>query len=570
MKINGYELNVSEDFLDDIFAHKTRTIELVNKDFPGYRNLTEGNKKALEHLVAAAKIFDDVAMEQDHEMNLPMKKALEEAAKTSTHAAKALRLFMSFHGVEGHNGIDLEPIEIFKGIKGNKGRNFYPSDLSVDEFHQIVAHMISEGRIDEVRKILSVRTMVRRDGKDLKAIDYTEYFADAFSKAANELEVAAHYTTDDDFKDYLGWQAQALLQNNEDMDMLADKHWAVLQNDSQLEFTLGRESYDDELTATIYDNPELMKLINEHQIEVNPKDMLGVRVGIINREGTGLILKFKEHMPELAKLMPWADRYHQSVSDGEELKQTMVDVDLVALTGDYAQCRGAITTAQNLPNNDKLSIKTGGGHRNAYHRQVRKSVDVERNRKLLEKLVAPELHRYFDLEADHLFVIGHENGHSLGPDNEYQRALGLHRSTIEEEKADTVSIAFMPEYVKAGVIDGETLKKIYTTWVVYRLFLKAQPLEAHRVGELIHFNFLHDNGAFYFDENNKLHINFDRFHEVVFAMLKETIEVQLSKSSEKAKAFIDKYTNWGKHSQYIAEVQKELGVKNYIVIKDYF
>ena len=67
MKINGYELNVSEDFLDDIFAHKTRTIELVNKDFPGYRNLTEGNKKALEHLVAAAKIFDDVAMEQDHE-----------------------------------------------------------------------------------------------------------------------------------------------------------------------------------------------------------------------------------------------------------------------------------------------------------------------------------------------------------------------------------------------------------------------------------------------------------------------------------------------------------------------
>lgn len=357
MKINGYELNVSEDFLDDIFAHKTRTIELVNKDFPGYRNLTEGNKKALEHLVAAAKIFDDVAMEQDHEMNLPMKKALEEAAKTSTHAAKALRLFMSFHGVEGHNGIDLEPIEIFKGIKGNKGRNFYPSDLSVDEFHQIIARMISEGRIDEVRKILSVRTMVRRDGKDLKAIDYTEYFADAFSKAANELEVAAHYTTDDDFKDYLGWQAQALLQNNEDMDMLADKHWAVLQNDNQLEFTLGRESYDDELTATIYDNPELMKLINEHQIEVNPKDMLGVRVGIINREGTGLILKFKEHMPELAKLMPWADRYHQSVSDGEELKQTMVDVDLVALTGDYAQCRGAITTAQNCPTTTNCRLR---------------------------------------------------------------------------------------------------------------------------------------------------------------------------------------------------------------------
>ena len=69
----------------------------------------------------------------------------------------------------------------------------------------------------------------RRDGNDLKAVDYTEYFKDAFSRAANEIEVAAHYTTDEDFKDYLGWQAQALPQNNEDMDMLADKHWAVLQ-----------------------------------------------------------------------------------------------------------------------------------------------------------------------------------------------------------------------------------------------------------------------------------------------------------------------------------------------------
>ena len=570
MKINGYELNVSEEFLDDIFANKTREVKLVDKNFAGYQALTEGNKKALEHLVAAAKIFDDVAMEQDHEMNLPMKKALEEAAQTSTHAAKALKLFMSFHGVEGHNGIDLEPIEIFKGIKGSKGRNFYPADLGVEEFHQIIARMINEGKIDEVKKILSVRTMVRRDGKDLKAIDYTEYFADAFSKAANELEVAAHYTSDEDFKDYLGWQAQALLQNNEDMDMLADKHWAVLQNNNQLEFTLGRESYDDELTATIYDNKELMELINQHNIEVNPKDMLGVRVGIINKEGTELILKFKEHMPELAKLRPFATSNHQSLSDGEELKQTMVDVDLVALTGDYAQCRGAITTAQNLPNNDKLAIKTGGGRRNAYHRQVRQSIDNERNKKLLDKLVAPELHKYFDLEADHLFVIGHENGHSLGPDNDYQRALGIHRSTVEEEKADTVSIAFMPEYVKAGVIDEETLKKIYTTWVVYRLFLKAQPLEAHRVGELIHFNFMHDNGAFYFDDNHKLHINFEKFHDVVYAMLEETIAVQLSKSSQKAKEFIDRYTTWGKDSQHIAEVQKELGVKNYIVIKDFF
>ena len=113
MKINGYELNLSEEQLDDIINNKMRKVELVSKDFAGYKNLTEGNKKALQHLVAAAKIFDEVAMEQDHEMNLPMKKALEEAAQINTHAAKALKLFTSFHGVEGHNGLDLEPCLLY-------------------------------------------------------------------------------------------------------------------------------------------------------------------------------------------------------------------------------------------------------------------------------------------------------------------------------------------------------------------------------------------------------------------------------------------------------------------------
>ena len=504
MQINGYDLTISEPQLDDIFANKTRSIDLISKDFEGYKNLTEGNKKALEHLVTAAKYFNDIAEEQDHELNLEMSKYLEENSALSTHAAKTLRLFKMFRGVEGHNGIDTEPVELFKGIKGAKGRNFYPSDLSVEEFHNVIQTMLEQGKDDEVRKIFSVRTMVRRDGNLLKAIDYTEYFADSFSKIANELEVAAHYTTDNDFKEFLSWQAQALLQNNEDMDMLADKHWAELQNNNQLEFTIGRESYDDEMSPSVYDNPKLLKMLEERNIEVNAKDMLGARVGIINKQGTDLILAFKEHMADLAKLMPLSDKYEQSVTSGGELKQTMVDADIVFLAGDYAQCRGSITVAQNLPNNDKLAIKTGGGRRNVYHRQVRQSVDKNRIQKLLDKLVAPEFHKYFEAEADHLFVIGHENGHSLGPGNNYQRSLGNYKSIIEEHKADMVSITFMPEYVKAGIISDEMLKKIYTTWVIQRLFLKAQPVAVHRISELIHFNYMLEHNAFYFDAENKL------------------------------------------------------------------
>ncbi len=570
MKINEYEISLKEEELDDILSHKTRKIELIDRDFSGYQNLTEGNKKALEHLVKAAEYFNEVAEEQDHALNLSMHKALKEAARTSSYAEKTLKLFEMFRGVEGHNGIDVEPIEIFKGVKGAIGRNFYPSDLTTEEFHHIIKRMLTQGKIEEIKKILSVRTMVRREGENLKAIDYTEYFSEIFSKVANELEVAAHYTTDEDFKDFLGWQAQALIQNNEDMDMLADKHWAVLQNNNQLEFTIGRESYDDKMTPSIYDNPDLLSELESHGIEINAKDMLGARAGIVNKEGTNLILQFKEYIPNLAKLMPLSDRYEQNVTSGGELKQTMVDADIAMLAGDYAQCRGAITLAQNLPNNDKLAIKTGGGRRNVYHRQVRQSGDKEREKKILDRLVASEFHKYYDDEADHLFVIGHENGHSLGPDNNYQRALGNYKSIIEEHKADMVSITFMPEYAKIGVITEETLKKIYTTWVVKRLFLKAEPVEAHRISELIHFNYLLARGAFSFDAEHKVHIHFDKFHEAAYALLEETIALQLSKSPNKAKAFIDKYTVWGEHSQYIAKIQQEIGTKNYIEIVPHF
>lgn len=570
MKINGYELNLSEEQLDEMLNDKLREIDLVSPDFAGYRSLPETEKKVLPHLVKAARIMNDVSLEQDHPLNRSLKKGLEDAARNSSHAAKALRLFNCFNGVAGLNGLDPDPVEIFKGVKIYPGRNFYPVDLSVEEFHKIIKKMLETGKVEEVRKILSARTMVRRFNNELKAVDYTEYFAKEFSAIANELEVAAHYTEDEAFKDYLGWQAQALIQNNEDMDMLADKHWAVLQ-DSPLEFTVGRENYDDEMTPTICENTELKSMLDNLGIEVNSKDMLGIRVGIINKKGTDLLLTFKDQMKHLARLMPYADRYAQNVAGGDELKQTMVDVDLVALTGDYAQCRGAITTAQNLPNDDKLSIKTGGGRRNVYHRQVRMSQDMDAVKKKLNALVSPALHQYYNPEADHIFVIGHENGHSLGPDSSFKNSLGLYKHTIEENKADVVSVAMMPEYVKAGIIDEKTLKEVYTTWIV-RMFLKARPqlIQPHRVGDLIHFNYLLEHGAIHFNADGKLEIDFDKLPEVMNRILDETIAIQLSKSPEKAKSFIDKYSTWGDIHRYIAETLRKIGIKPYIEIRTYF
>lgn len=571
MEINGFKLKYSIAELKEKVNEQMRKIELIDENNPAYTALSDGDKKALKYLADAAKIMNNVALEMDNPHNLAQKKALEEAAPTNEQATLTLKLFNSLNGVAGFNGIDKEPVELFEDIKMQKGCNFYPAGLTAEELAQIISAMLDAGHENEVRKILSARTMVRRNGDFLKAIDFTEYFAKEFSEIANLLECAAHFADDDLFKDFLGWQAQALLQNNEEMDILADKHWARMQ-DSPLEFTISRENYEDKLTPTIFDNAELTNHLAKLNIAPVPKDMLGVRVGIVNKEGTTLLLKFKDEMTKLAGLMPKADSYTQNIGGNSGLKQTMVDVDLTMLSGDYAMCRGGITLAQNLPNNDKPSLKHGGGRRNVYHRQVRQSGDKEKTSQILNGLVDSELHQYYDEEADHLFTIGHENGHSLGPDSSYQTALGVYQHIIEEHKANLISASMMPEYVKAGIISAEQLKKIYATWVIKRHLMTAYPSsgEAHRVADLIEYNYLTAHNAIYFDKNKKLHIDFAKMPQVCRAMLEDIISIQLSKSPEYAKAYIEKWTDWSEISQYVADFKLKLGVKPYIELVTHF
>lgn len=563
MIIDGYKIALDESKLDEMINNQMTDVILIDKNFEGYKNLSEGDKKSLEHLVKASKIINDIALEQDHPLNRQLKKGLEKASETNEHAKKALIIFNSLNGVLGLNGIDEKPVKIFENIEEYAGHNYYPTDLSADEFHNILFKMIERGEIRELKNILSARSMVRRKNDELYAIDYTEYFAKEFSEIANELELAAHYSSNKEFNDFLSWQAQALLQNNEDMDMLADKHWAIMQ-DTPLEFTISRENYDDQITPTIFDNEKLVNKLNELGISPTPKDMLGARVGIVNKQGTNLILEFKKQMSALAKLMPYADKYEQKIDSGDDIKQTMVDVDLASLQGDYAQCRGGMTIAQNLPNDDKLAIKTGGGRRNVYHRQVRMSGDKEREKKLLDALLAKEFHQYYDREAEHIFTIGHENGHSFGPDSSYKIALGIYQHIIEEYKADVTSIAMMKEYVKSGIISEDDLKKIYVTWIM-RLLLKSKPqhIQPHRIGDLMHFNRLLRFKAIEINEDGKIKINFDKIHEVTYNGLENAIRVQLSKSPAEAKKFIDEFSTWNDLHKHIADVLLKLGIKPY-------
>ena len=169
-------------------------------------------------------------------------------------------------------------------------------------------------------------------------------------------------------------------------------------------------------------------------------------------------------------------------------------------------------------------------------------------------------------------VIGHENGHSLGPSSEYQNAPGICKSIIEENKADTVSISFMPEYVKQGIITEEELKEIYTTWI-FRLLLRAKPIfptETYKIVDLIEFNTLLQHKAITFDENKLIHIDFAKVSPAMYDLLTQVIEIQLSKSPQKARQYIEENTTWNNLHEYIANTHKKLGLKKYKNIVDFF
>ncbi len=557
----NFELGLSHDELlkrtsKDCLIPK----EMLKEDAKEYEALADGDKEALKHLVKAAKAIDEVFMKQDHPDNLAFKAYLEnEVQKGNEDAELTLKLFNAQIGM---NAVDTEANKIFlaKNFKELPGKGFYPTDLSKEEFHNILIKMLNDGEIDTVKIILNQRSMVVRDGDKLKGIDYTEYFAKEFEYIADELEAAAECSTNEDFNKYLKLQAIALCENNPKNDAYADKKWAELQ-DTPLEFTISREQYADEMTGTVVENEELNNLLNKYEIEPISKDSIGIRVGIVNKEGTEKLLEIKKYMPVLAQHMPYNDEYEQNISEGDDEKQTMVDVDIVTLRGDEGTYRGGITLAQNLPNNDKPSLKIGGGRRNVYHRQIRISTSPEakeKRQKRLDATLAKEFHKYYNQEADHWFTIGHENVHSLGPKSGTE-ALGKYKNIIEENKADMGSLALLDVLVELGMYNDEERKQFIVTYAADN-FLKAKPnlSQAHRVRTVMQSKYFLEQKAVWLNKEGVLEIDMDKMVPTAQKMLAEIIRVQLSKDFVTGEKYVLDNFVWTDEMEIISHKLKEI------------
>lgn len=518
---------------------------MLDENAQQYNDLPLHEKKALEYLVHASDIIDRVALKMDHPYNIKFEQFLkDEIAKGNKQAKMTMDLFRGQRGIFGHerNG---NSVALTNDVEQRLGRGFYPYDLSVSEFHDILINMLNNGQDAQVRKILNQRSIVKRNGNQLAAQDYTQAFQNEFREVAFLLNCAAHITQNPEFKEYLRLQASALSDYKPYKDCVADKKWSTLQS-GPLEFTLGRESYDDAMTPTVLNNPQLKAMLDERGIAPYPKDTLGTTVGIVDKAGTDYLLKIKEYLPILATKMPRSSEYKQTIS--KDTKQTMVDVDLVTVGGHVGTYRGGITLAFNLPNADKLAVKTGGGHRTVYLKQMRNSKYSDGLKKKLDALLAPEFHKYFSVPALHDFTILHENMHTLGP-KENLESLGQYKNIIEEHKADAGSVAMLDELVRCGFFTPQQKKEILTSWLVAYLYPAANFKTAHSKRNIMQHNMLFESGAIKLDKTGRLVIDFNRVTDRSHKMLADVIDIQLSGDPEKARKYIEKYAVWSQPLQ---------------------
>lgn len=544
-KIGDFTLAMKENDIDKLLNNNTTTIQL--DPIKEYEALSDGNKKALKHLVRAAKVFDKVRLEQTHHENLKVQKALETAASTGDkEAQKALKLFTMFYGVEGPNKLGPDPIRLFEGLTLNDGKNFYPDNLKAEQAISYLKTIMDDPK--EIEKILSVNTMVRWQDNKLVAIPNTEYFKNEFKEAAKELRAAANATDHEGFREFLILQAGALEENNPQLDYQAEKAWLNLK-DSPLEFTISRENYDDALTPAILKDQELNQLVKDNKLKAIPKDSLWARVGIVDVESTKKLMTLKEHINQLAKLMPLYDRYPAT----GECKQNFSTVNLVY----YNQGnRPGMFAAQTLPNDDKEAAKRREGTKNVFHKQFQeKPADKENLQILLDNLVDESQHQLYDQKVGTLHTVGHEISHALGPSEKYA-GMGDYGHIIEETKADMGSFTVMKYFVDQGIYKPEELEKMALTHAIKMMPMGKPAISStYAFSDLIKMNYFIYNGAISFNKDTKLKIN-DNFFEVAHNLLTDLIELQLNGNLKDVEAFVARYGQWNDFYTDIVDFRK--------------
>jgi hypothetical protein len=473
--------------------------------------LDERQKIVIEKLYLAAKIMDDLFLDQVYSKNNEIKAQL--MAEDTEEAKYQLELFKIMFGPFDR----LEHDAPFYGTeKKPLGANYYPEDITKEEFEKWVEDMP-----DDESAFTSEFTVIRRDGDKLVAIPYSEFYKEQLTDAAALLREAAEYADNPTLKKYLETRADAFLSNDY---FESDMAWMDLK-DHSIEIVIGPyEVYEDQL--------------------FNYKAAFECFLTIRDKVESEKLEVFKSYLRDMEIHLPIPDE-HKNFERGSESPLAVVNE--IYTAGDTKA--GVQTLAFNLPNDERVRKVKGS------KKVMLKNVSEAKFEKLLkpiaEVVIDPDQLQHVTFNSFFTHSLMHEMSHGIGPgfitvdgrETEVKKELQETYSTLEECKADILGIYNNIFMIEKGVFPESFENEIWVTALagVFRS-TRFGINEAHGGGEAIIYNYLIEHGGFEFNKDTeKVKVNFNKAYDVLKELANKVLMIQAKGDYQAAKDLIAKY-----------------------------
>jgi hypothetical protein len=387
-----------------------------------------------------------------------------------------------------------------------KGANFYPADMTDEEFQNF----------DDKNKS-SLYTLIRRDENGgLKSVWYREAYYEQVQKASDLLKKAAQLAEDEGFKNYLNLRAEALLT---DEYYESDAAWMQMKT-NKIDFVVGPiENYED----------QLYNYKAAHESFILIKDL----------EWSNKLSRLVDLLPMLQKELPVAPKFKKETpGSGSELNV----YDAVYYAGDCNA--GSKTIAINLPNDPKVRANFG-----SRKLQLKNSIRFKFEKILIpisNVLIAEDQRQYIDFNAFFENTMFHEVAHGLGLDytinnkGTVREALKDTYSAIEEGKADILGLYIVSKLADMGELGEKDLMTNYVTFMASTFrSVRFGVASAHGKANMIRFYYFQEQGAFTRDEDSGTYrIDFEKMKSAMESLTREIISMQGLGDYEKASQVI--------------------------------
>jgi len=531
----GYwSLEKSQPIID-----KTQTIRLS----PDTSRLSEGERKAVARLIEVGQIFQKLYEEQRHPQALSSYRELEQLDKKTGSAPATQNLLTIYRLFQGPIATTLEnKREPFLPVDPLKpGKNVYPWGITKDAIDEKRADLIDlrtvvrsatakniQEDIAKLNKYPALQTLHPKlmgelkglkPGPQVYSVPYSLAYADDLMKAYGLLNEAADAVDkdDDEFARYLRNRARDLLSNDYES---GDASW-VTGRFKNLNAQIGSyETYDDELFGV--------------------KTFFSFCLFQTRQDETNALRQAMKGIQALEDALPYKN--HKKVRED-------IPVGVYDVVADFGQSRGG-NTATILPNESYLARRYG---RTILLRAniMRDPSIFEGTSKTLAAAIGEQQAKELTPDGNFYRTLWHEVGHYLGVDRtkdgrELDEALQDNANALEEMKADLVSLFVAEALHKQGYYTDAQLRSVYAGGIL-RVLQNNRPRrdQPYNTMQLMQWNFYLENGLLSFDPATKtLHVNYDKYHEVVGKMLEQTLAVQYEGDKAASDKFIDQYTKW--------------------------